>query len=683
MSDDFTIAVDIGGTFTDLIGHEAHTGRFLHAKSLTTPHDLVEGVLACIAKSGAALAAATDVVHGSTIAINTVLEAKGAKTGLVVTQGTRDVYAMGRGNRPEAYNLFFRRPRPLVPRALTFEVPERMLASGEVATPLDENAVLAACAALRDADVEAVAVCFLHSYTNPEHERRAGAIIRAELPEAYVSLSHEILRHYREYERTSTTVVNAYIGPIVSRYVESLERQLRERGLDGEIWIMQSGGGVMTPSTAACQPVAMMESGPVGGIIGATEVGRELGHTNVIAFDMGGTTAKVSLIRDGTSTITDGYYIGGYTEGHPVLGPVVDVVEVGTGGGSIAWIDEVGALKVGPRSAGAEPGPICYGRGGVDPTITDANVALGRIRPSAFMGGEMALDVEGALEGIAKHVAEPLGLEPLAAAHGIIEVANAKMALAVREVSVAKGHDPRDFVLLASGGAGPLHAVAIARELDIPRAVVPCYPGHFSAVGMLLADERHDLVQTIYARFDRLDPAILEARYREMADRLAHLIGVDRLRVEAFLDMRYVGQDFTLPVPFQAHELGTDSFEAIRRRFDEVHERRYGHHAPNERAEVVNLRVTGFGRRDKPQLSSVPNGKGRSELLDRVRVHFEQGDEATETPIYAREDLVAGDRVPGPALIEEYASTTIVFDGDVVTVADNLELVIDLRGKER
>ena len=385
-----------------------------------------------------------------------------------------------------------------MPRSLTFEVPERVLASGEVMTPLDEDAVVAASSALRDTDVEAVAVCFLHSYANPEHERRAGAIIRAELPHAYVSLSHEILRQYREYERTSTTVVNAYIGPVVSRYVGALERRLRERGFDGELWIMQSGGGVMAPATAGRQPVAMMESGPVGGIVAATEFGRELGHTNVIAFDMGGTTAKVSLIRDSTPTITDGYYIGGYAEGHPVLGPVVDVVEVGTGGGSVAWIDEIGALKVGPRSAGAEPGPICYRRGGVEPTITDANVVLGRIRPTAFMGGEMDLDVEGALAGIAKRVAEPLGFESLAAAHGIIEVANAKMALAVREVSVAKGHDPRDFVLLASGGAGPLHAVAIARELDIPRVIVPRYPGHFSAVGMLLTDERHDLVQTIY-----------------------------------------------------------------------------------------------------------------------------------------------------------------------------------------
>jgi N-methylhydantoinase A len=683
MSRDFTIAVDIGGTFTDLIGYEARTGRFLQAKSLTTPKDLVEGVLACIDRSGAAVAAATDIVHGSTIAVNTVLEAKGARTGLVVTLGTRDVYSIGRGNRPDAYNLFFRRPRPLVPRALTFEVPERMLASGEVMTPLDEDAVAAACAALREASVEAVAVCFLHSYANPEHERRAGAIIRAELPEAYVSLSHEILRQYREYERTSTTVVNSYIGPVVSRYVEALERRLRERDFDGELWIMQSGGGVMTPTTAARQPVTMMESGPVGGIIAATEVGRELGHKDVIAFDMGGTTAKVSLIRDSTPTITDGYYLGGYAEGHPLLGPVVDVVEVGTGGGSIAWIDEVGALKVGPRSAGAEPGPICYRRGGVDPTITDANVALGRIRPSAFMGGEMDLDVEGALEGIAKHVAEPLGLEPLEAAHGVVEVANAKMALAVREVSVAKGHDPRDFVLLASGGAGPLHAVAIARELDIPRVIVPRYPGHFSAVGMLLTDERHDLVQTIYARLDRLDPSRLAASYSEMADELARLIGADRLRVEAFLDMRYAGQDFTLPVPVDEGELAADNLEPIRRRFDDVHERRYGHHAADEHVEVVNLRVTGFGSRDKPRLAGVPDGRGSSRSPDRGRVHFERGDQPIDAPIYARDDLVPGDQVAGPALIEEYASTTIVFAGDVVNVADNLELLIDLRGKDR
>ncbi|MGH3493114.1 MAG: hydantoinase/oxoprolinase N-terminal domain-containing protein, partial [Sciscionella sp.] len=347
MTEDFSIAIDIGGTFTDLIAYEGVSGRFLHAKTLTTPSDLVNGILACVDKSGGDLGAATEIVHGSTIAINTVLEAKGARTALIVSRGTRDVYAIGRGNRPDAYNLFFRRPQPLVRRAETHEVSERMLASGIELEPLDEDAVVAACEVLRGTEVDSVAVCFLHAYANPEHEQRAGEIIRRELPGRYVSLSHEILREYREYERTSTTVVNSYIGPIVSRYVEVLDNRLRDRGFDGELWIMQSSGGVMAPQTAARRPVAMMESGPVGGIIAAAEVGRQLGFPDVIAFDMGGTTAKASLIRDSTPTIADGYYVGGYTEGHPVLSPVVDVVEVGTGGGSIAWIDEVGALKVG------------------------------------------------------------------------------------------------------------------------------------------------------------------------------------------------------------------------------------------------------------------------------------------------------------------------------------------------
>ncbi len=677
---DFTLAVDIGGTFTDLIGYDARARRFLHAKSLSTPRDLVDGILACVQRSGADLSDATQVVHGTTVAINTVLETKGARTGLMVTRGTRDVYSIGRGNRPDAYNLLFRRPRPFVPRSLTFEVPERVLATGEVATPLDEDQVIAACAKLREAGVEAVAVCFLHSYVNPEHERRAGDLIRRELPDTYVSLSHEILREYREYERTSTTVVNSYIGPVVSRYIESLDGRLRDREFRGELWIMQSSGGVMAPGTAAQRPVAMMESGPVGGIVASAQVGRGLGFGNVIAFDMGGTTAKASLIRDSVPTVTDGYYIGGYAEGHPVLSPVVDVIEVGTGGGSIAWIDEVGALKVGPRSAGADPGPICYCRGGTEPTITDANVALGRIRPSAFMGGEFNLDAGLGLAGIAERVAQPLGLDPLAAAHGIVAIAIAKMSLAVREVSVAKGYDPRDFVLIASGGAGPLHAAAIARELHIPQVIVPRFPGHFSAVGMLLTDQRHDLVQTIYARLDQLDTDRTRATYDRMAGRLGELIDAERLRIEAFLDMRYAGQDFTLPVPVDRQDLADDGLRRIRRRFDEVHQRRYGHSAPDERAEVVNLRVTGLGRRERPDLVDAPRPGNASPAPDRALVHFEAGGEPVSAPIFAREGLAPGYELEGPALVEEYASTTVLFAGDRVTVADSLELVIDVHG---
>ncbi len=548
MNNSYCIAVDIGGTFTDLVAYDSRTGRLSYAKSLTTHRALVDGIMDCIDKSHSFLGDATEVIHGSTIAINTVLERKGAKTALILTRGTRDVYRIGRGNRPQAYNIFFRRPRPLVDYALTFEVNERLLASGEVLIPLDDESVYEICENLRGGGVEAVAVCLLHSYVNPDHERRVGEIVRSELPSVYVSLSHEILREYREYERTSTTVVNAYVGPRVSSYVNELDRRLKGGGFRGSLWIMQSNGGVMVPETAVRKPVAMMESGPVGGIVAAAEIGRELGFSNVISFDMGGTTAKASLIRESTPIVAEGYYLGGYAEGHPVLSPVVDVVEVGAGGGSIAWLDEVGQLNVGPRSAGSEPGPICYGRGGSKPTITDANVALGRIRACAFMGGEMTLDVSAACVGIEEQIARPLGLDVIAAAHGILEIANSKMSLAVREVSVAKGYDPRDFVLLASGGAGPLHALAIARELHLPTVVVPRFPGHFSAVGMLLSDEKHDAVQTVFKRLDRVDPAHLLSTYRRMIGRIA-AVREDRLedvRVAAVLDMRYEGQEFTL-----------------------------------------------------------------------------------------------------------------------------------------
>ena len=381
------VAIDIGGTFTDLIGFDDAAQRFVEAKSLTTPAQLVQGVIDCIRKSGLSAGAIDELIHGSTIAINTLIERTGAKTGLVVTRGTRDVYIIGRGNRPEAYNLLFHRHRPLVPRHLTREVDERLLSSGEVHVPLDRGGIAEACRALAAEGVEAVAVCFLHSYVNPEHERIAGEMIRAAMPNAYLSLSHEILREYREFERMSTTVVNAYIGPKVGGYVKSLHSSLGDIGFRGALSIMRSNGGVMTPEIATARPAAMMESGPVGGIIASAQVGRALGSGNVISFDMGGTTAKASLVRDGEPTMAPGYYVGGYASGHPVMLPMIDVVEVGAGGGSIAWLDDVGALKVGPQSAGADPGPICYRGGGSAPTITDANVVLGRLDPDNFLGG--------------------------------------------------------------------------------------------------------------------------------------------------------------------------------------------------------------------------------------------------------------------------------------------------------
>src|ERR1700751_5058194 len=512
-----TVAIDIGGTFTELVGFDDKAGKFVEAKSLTTPHELTQGILDCIRQRGLPAAAVDELIHGSTIAINTLIERKGAKTGLVVTRGTRDVYIIGRGNRPEAYSLFFQRHRPLVPRHLTREVDERLLSSGEVHVPLDRAGIAEACRVLAAEGVEAVAVCLLHSYVNPEHERIAGDMIRAAMPRAYVSLSHEILREYREFERMSTTVVNAYIGPKVGGYVKELEASLGDIGFRGALSIMRSNGGVMTPEIATARPAAMMESGPVGGIIASAQVGCALGFRNVISFDMGGTTAKASLVRDGESTLAPGYYVGGYASGHPVMLPMIDVVEVGAGGGSIAWIDEIGALKVGPQSAGADPGPICYRGGGTEPTITDANVVLGRLDPHNFLGGQMVLDADGARDGIERKVAKPLKMGTIEAAQAIVEIAISKMSLAVREVSVEKGYDPRDFALVASGGAGPLHVSAIARELHIPKVIVPLFPSHLSALGMLLADERHDFIRTFYCDLQSLDFAALVAVHDEMA----------------------------------------------------------------------------------------------------------------------------------------------------------------------
>ncbi len=669
------MAVDIGGTFTDLIAFDDRSGRFYQAKSLTTPRNHVDGIIDCITKTDLDPRTVDHLIHGSTTAINTLIERKGANVGLIVTRGTKDVYAIGRGNRPEAYNLFFHRPRPLVPRHLTVEVNERLYATGEVREKLDVASVKAACDTLAKEGVNAVAVCFLHSYANPEHEQQAGEIVAAALPMAYVSLSHEILREYREYERISTTVVNAYIGPVVGGYVQSLQSRLHGIGFKGELAIMQSNGGVMAPATAIKRPVTMMESGPVGGIIASAEIGRALGYANVVSFDMGGTTAKASLVREGEPTMSEGYHVGGYASGHPVMVPVVDVVEVGAGGGSIASIDEVGALKVGPQSSGAEPGPICYSRGGTEPTITDANVILGRIGAHDFLGGEMALDREAAAKGMELRVAQPLKMDVADAARAVVQIAIAKMSLAVREVSVEKGYDPRDFVLVASGGAGPPHAAAIARELFIPTVIIPRFPAHFSALGMLMADERHDLVRTYLAELGAADFDRIRETAADMTEEAYTLLGRrDNVTCQVLFDLRYVGQEFTLPVPVSPEQLAKTDRTAIRHGFDTLHEHRYAHHATEEPVEIINIRLVALGERSK--LALPPLAKtGTLAPRERRPVLFDQGGIA-DCPVYDREKLKPGDKIAGPALVSEYASTTVIFPGDSLAVADTGELII-------
>jgi N-methylhydantoinase A len=674
------VAIDIGGTFTDLVGFDDKAGRFVEAKSLTTPHELTQGILDCIRKSGLDAAAIDELIHGSTIAINTLIERKGAKTGLIVTSGARDVYAIGRGNRPEAYNLFFHRHRTLVPRHLTREVEERLLSSGEVFRPLNKASVTEACRALAAEGVEAVAVCFLHSYVDPAHERIAGAMVSETLPHAYLSLSHDILREYREFERLSTTVVNAYIGPKVGGYVRNLKSRLGESGFAGELSIMRSNGGVMTPEVATERPVAMMESGPVGGIIASARVGEKLGFANVISFDMGGTTAKTSLVRDGEPTLAPGYYVGGYASGHPVMLPMIDVVEVGAGGGSIAWIDDVGALKVGPHSAGADPGPICYRGGGIEPTITDANVVLGRLDPQNFLGGEIVLDADGARAGVERRIAKPLAMDTVEAAQAIVEIAISKMSLAVREVSVEKGYDPRDFVLVASGGAGPLHICAIARELHIPKVIVPLFPSHFSALGMLLADERHDFIRTLYCDLSSLDFKALKTVHDEMASEAKKsLRNVKSAQWQIALDLRYVGQEFTLSVPVSYEAIKKGEREKIRAAFDALYEHRYSHQSPDEPVEMVNIRLAAIGKR--PSLRFPRLAKRSSAKPSRRRdVYLADWRKPVSCPVYQRRELGAGVRLKGPALIEEHGTTTVLFAADRCTVAPSGELIIDVGG---
>jgi N-methylhydantoinase A len=674
------VAIDIGGTFTDLIGFDTGKARFHQAKSLTTPANLVQGIIDCLDKSGLASGGIAELIHGSTTAINTLIERKGARTGLIVTRGTRDVYAIGRGNRPEADNLFFHRHRPLVPRSLTREVGGRLLASGREHEPLDGASVAAAVAALKKEGVEAVAVCLLHAYVNPEHERAVGEAVRNGMPGAYLSLSHDILREYREYERMPTTVVNAYIGPKVGGYVSNLESSLAGIGFKGELSIMRSNGGVMTPDVATQRPVAMMESGPVGGIIASARFGKVLGQANVISFDMGGTTAKASLVKDGEPTLAPGYYVGGYASGHPVMLPMIDVVEVGAGGGSIAWIDEIGALKVGPHSAGAAPGPICYRGGGTEPTITDANVVLGRLDPDNFLGGTMKLDAAGARAGIERVVGGPLGMDAIAAAKAIVDIAVLKMSLAVREVSVEKGYDPRDFALVASGGAGPLHVMAIARELHIPKVVVPLFPSHFSALGMLLADERHDFVRTFYTDLAKLDFERLLAVQQEMAaEALDSLRHKSDAGIETQLDIRYVGQEFTLSVPVEIAHLKAADRAGIRTAFDRLYEHRYAHASPDEPVEVVNIRVAAIGKRAPLAFPPLTAGKPPSPARHR-QVHLDDVRKPVTCPVYEREALPSGATFAGPAIVQEHGTTTVMFAGDRCTVAPTGELLITVGG---
>jgi N-methylhydantoinase A len=682
------VAADVGGTFTDVAVFDEATGRIRLGKTLTTPARLIEGMSHGVEKAGSAFADAHLFLHGTTVAINALLERKGARTALVTTKGFRDIYEIGRINRPEAYNLFFRRHRPLVERALRIEVDERLDAAGEVIRPLDEAELSAVAERLKAEGVEAVAVLFLHSYRNPDHEIRARDVLRAALPGVFVTASHELSQEYREFERTSTVAANAFVGPTVQRYLKQTDDFLAEAGFPGKFLIVQSTGGLYDAAQASRECIRMLESGPAAGVVGTRELCAAIGLDNAIAFDMGGTTAKAGVILGGVELTANQVMIGGYAEGLPVQIPMIDIEEVGTGGGSIARLVASGALRVGPESAGAVPGPVCYRGGGTEPTVTDANLLLGRLAPDLFLGGEMPLDLEGAAAAMEEKIAGPLGLSVAEAADGVVRIAVTQMANVVKRVTTERGLDARDFAMVAYGGAGPLHAVLVARELQIPRVIIPNAPGHFSAYGMLVSDLRRDFVRTLFARLAEAPFDVFETLFEEMEAR-----GREEIRaaapdaVEAVIkhaaDMRYVGQEHAVTVEVPGELFARRDTAGIKARFDAVHVQRYGYASPDEQAEIVSLRLSVTGVIAKPELAPIAEatGAGADAALIGVRpVEFGVLGGRRETPVYDRARLAAGHVVEGPALIQEYASTTVVPPGDRVRVdgLGNLDITVEV-----
>jgi N-methylhydantoinase A len=678
------LSADVGGTFTDVAAFEEATGRLKLGKTLTTPSRLVTGIETGVGKAGAAFSSAQLFLHGTTVAINTILERTGAPCALITTQGFRDIYEIGRVNRPESYNLFFQKHKPLIDRDLRFEIRERMDAQGRVLIPLIDDEVRAVAAEAVKRGVKAIAILFLHSYRNPAHEKRAKRIVEEAYPDLFVTASHELSQEYREYERTSTTAANAYVGPRVRSYLGEMGGHLKETGFDGTFLVVQSTGGLFDLEEARSSCIRMLESGPAAGVIGARTLCANIGVRNAIAFDMGGTTAKAGVIHDGEVLMTGGQLVGGYATGLPLQIPMIDIQEVGTGGGSIARIEEGGGLRVGPESAGAQPGPVCYGHGGTEPTVTDCNLLLGRLAPDRFLGGEMKLDLATARTALNEKIAKPLDLDPVAAADGVLRIAATKMSHMVRWVTTERGLDAADFALVAYGGAGPLHAAMIARELRIAKVIIPFAPGHFSAYGMLFADLRRDLVNTWFKPLDAASFDDLESLFAAMEKTGAKDLARSRdmiaeMQIERGADMRYVGQEHAVTVHLPMELFKNQDRAGIKARFDAVHETRYGYSAPGEKAEIVSLRSATIGLMRKPMLE--PVGAASEDAADaftgRRPVYF-AATGVVDTATYDRARLKAGNRIEGPALIEEHASTTVVEPKDVLTVDAYGNLHIDI-----
>jgi N-methylhydantoinase A len=682
----YMIGVDVGGTFTDLTLVDVETQTAHIHKVLSTPSDpsqaIMSGLSTLLAREKVDYSLVDYLAHGTTVATNALIEHKGARTGLLITEGFRDLLEIGRQMRPALYDLHREKPVPLVPGQLRKEVEERIYADGTVRKPLDVTAARKTIAELREAGVESVAVCFLFSYLNPAHERAVVEAIQQIFPEAFVSASHEIVPEFREFPRLSTTVLNAYLGPIMKRYLENFQSAVSKAGIETSPFVTQSNGGILSIRETVHAPVRTALSGPSAGVVAAAYIGKLAGYDNLITLDMGGTSADISLIYRGEPLLS----VERSIEGWPSRIPMLDIVTIGAGGGSIAWVDEGGALKVGPHSAGANPGPACYGFGGVEATMTDANVVLGRMNPQRILGGRMQVDRHAAETAISTTVCDWTGLSLIDAASGIVDVVNANMVRATRLVSVERGYDPRDFTLMAFGGAGPLHAVAVAQELGIPWVLVPPSPGTLCSLGLLVTDIRTDHVRSLSLVPNAQCLPQIVALFEELdveGQRVLDQEGVpdDKRRFTRWIDARYQRQNYELAVPVSVDELSEERLPDLIARFHAEHARLYDYARPEAPVEFVNYRLTATGELPKAPIPRIDSrGDSGPSLVATREAFFKEVGGFVPCPLYDRSQLAAGDRLVGPLIIEQMDSTTVVPPGLACSVDAFGNLLIAVSG---
>jgi N-methylhydantoinase A len=678
-------SIDVGGTFTDFCALDEKTGKYIFVKDSTTPSNYAQGVINVIRKSNVPAESLDRFIGtGSTMVINALTERKGAKTMLLTTKGFRDVLEIQRSNRTDLYNFLYTKPKPFVPRRYRLEVDERVSYSGEEIKPLNKDDVYKAADLCESEGIEAIAVAFYNAYANPKHELEALQILKERVKTPYITASHTLTKEWREYERFNTAVLNSYVQPKVHAYLTSLESELRSMGARIPLHVMQSNGGVATFEEGRKTPIYQVESGPIGGVIGAQVVGKEVGTDNIITLDVGGTTAKTALIDSGHFKISSEYFIerNQFFAGYPVKVPVVDIVEIGAGGGSIAWVDELGSMKVGPLSAGADPGPACADKGGKEPTLTDAFVLTGVIDPDYFLGGEIKLKPELS-EKAYKKVADKLHLGVLDVAFGAIEIATANMVNAIKLVSVRRGYDPRDFTMVAFGGGGPMFSCSIARELGLKKVVIGRVPGVFSAWGMLMTDLRHDYIQTKVMKFenetlDELRGILAEMKSRAVEQLKSEGVTEADIRYEPVLDVRYSGQEHTVATPAQEIADANGNVAAVQKRFNQLHQKQYTF-SLTDPLEVVNVRLTAFGRVKKAALKPGRVSTNKTARPKGSRKVYLDESGFKKVSMYERDSLPIGAKVRGPAIIEEQTATTILPKGSVLTNDRYRNLIIEMQ----